>query len=105
MSADSYTTCPVCVARHRQVVKDARAAADKAYGKLPVEEYNQLVGSADRLSAKAAWPGDTVAEYEESNLSLDGEFYYSYSCRCLSNCGFNWKTEYKTKVPKAVMKP
>lgn len=100
MSANSYTDCPRCVAEYRALVARVKSETAAAYGKVSQEEYARLQGSCDRIAAKASWPEQTLAEYEESTLDMNcGEFEYTYSVRC-SKCALTWSTTLKAQMPK-----
>lgn len=77
MSADNWAICPRCSARQLREIRDREAAANAAYGVLPIAEWKVLDEAARLIPA----PKQTLREdYEigvvEDRLCID----YSGSC-------------------------
>lgn len=88
MSADRWSIyrwsiCPQCSKNMSKKIDAAIDAADKAYGKVPVEEYEKMRAEipSDELE------DETLREDWEIGCLIDGTFYFSYSCSC-GKCGF-----------------
>lgn len=80
MSADNWTICPVCL----QNRTDPTQAAQKLYGQVSADEYEQRMKDARNVAP------------QEQSLREDYEFYLedfslsiSYGCTC-QDCGFTF---------------
>lgn len=95
MSADNWGNCPQCKILHASHVERLRATASEAYGKVPVEEWQELNNAAK--SAEATDQGETLREDYEIGIDEDGEFAVSYSAKC-DRCGFKFRFEHAEHV-------
>jgi hypothetical protein len=80
MSADNWTTCPMCAKKADDAWKAEQNRVRESYGKVSPEEYLAMV------PVKQPIIGETFRE--DYGLGLrDGEFYVSYHGEC-TECGF-----------------
>ena len=96
MSARQYSECPKCEKLEAQRQQEAKAAADKAYGKVKPDRYGQLV-----LEALPRKLDDTLAEYFELGIEPGDVFKMHYSCGC-QVCGFEFRADWECPVKEAV---
>lgn len=85
MSADNWAKCPNCIAAADAKANEAAKKARESYGKVPVEEYQQMIDAADKLAEKGF--EDTLREDYAIGITAAGLFEVIYSGRCTS-CGF-----------------
>lgn len=84
MSADNWTTCPRCTAKHEAKVKEAAAALAEAYGKVTVEEFD--TARAELRAIEQVGPDETFREDYEFYGAKDGTITADYGGEC-SVCG------------------
>jgi hypothetical protein len=85
MSADNWTTCPRCAVIREQAIEAMDADLARAYGAVPIEDFDRMRASRDAKAAED--PEPTLREdYEFWGVS-DSEFHVSYSGTCTA-CGF-----------------
>ena len=82
MSADNWSKCPKCKAITEKTKADLIEKIGENYGKIPVEEYDDMVKEASEVTDLE----DTLREdygfyLEGTNLNI------SYRCHC-DVCGF-----------------
>ncbi len=96
MSADNWDKCPNCKAIADKVSAGLKEKAAKCYGRIPAEDYLELMHKADNPTQLE----DTLREDYEVGVNNDGLFEVSYSCRC-DKCGFaySFKESKKVQVP------
>lgn len=86
MSADNWTVCPQCVARHNRYVEDAERNLQASYGKVTSEAF---LDATKALEAMRTWSFELTLR-EDYELGIrEGEFSVEYSAGC-STCGFGW---------------
>lgn len=86
MSADNWGVCPKCLATAGAKYVAAAKAIRKAYGKVPVEQFDkQRNALGEPPTADLFEP--TLREDYEMGITQQSEFYVSYSGRC-SECDF-----------------
>lgn len=94
MSADNWTLCPRCNA-HNQAKKQERVKrTEKAYGKVPPEQWLKL----KQLSDAVVRGKDTLREDYEVGISSDGTFVVNYRGEC--DCGFSFTYNHEEKALK-----
>jgi hypothetical protein len=91
MSADNWRVCPVCLRNTVQARKKAITDARAQYGKIPAEEFMAKLAAAEKLPER---PEESLAEYYETGISEDGEFFIHYSGGC-RECGFQYQFDEK----------
>jgi len=92
MSADSWAICPKCKEKAKQVQADLLSRVETDYGKVPADEYLELV----EQSKQPLELEHTLAEYWELGI-WKGKFEVSYRASC-GTCGFSHKFEHNEKV-------
>lgn len=85
MSPREWGTCPRCQRDARTLLAQRMKDAEKAYGKVPIAEFDLLRAEAD----KSIDVGETLRENYQIGVSDDGSFCVSYSCSC--KCGFKFE--------------
>lgn len=94
MSASNWTPCPRCSAE-KQAEKDRqKKAAQEAYGKVPVEEFDRLRAIADEEVVLET----TVREDYEFYGFDEGKVIASYAASCQS-CGLSLTFRDEHDVP------
>lgn len=92
MSADNWRVCPKCEAKVQAHQATLRERAEKAYGKVPPEQYLDMLKNVDD---DPKLPIDLREDYE---LGIDGHrFYVSYHAQCIT-CGWTYEFSYEKKV-------
>lgn len=84
MSASNWAICPRCKAREEARIVELQKRADKAYGKVPVDEFDAL-----RRAAETPIDEDALATFREDYEiygAEDGQLIVSYGGGC-ENCG------------------
>ena len=95
MSADNWKECPRCLKRAIAKKEQLEAMVTENYGKVPVEEFDQLRAEA----AKPVDIGQHLREDYEFYLDEEtGEFYASYKGRC-QECDFSFEFKHEEVVP------
>jgi hypothetical protein len=94
MSADNWGICPKCKLDEIKRIEDLKLKAGEAYGKIPPEEYLELLDEASKTRSY----DNTLREDYEVGTDEDGEFSVSYSSFC--TCGFKYKYEVKIDLLK-----
>lgn len=106
MSANNWRACPGCLARLEREARAAEHAADAAYGKVALKEFNALrkraqTARAARDAAEDACEGSdyaTLAEYYQIYTHTDGTLRISYSAGCRT-CGYDVSFEHSQSFP------
>lgn len=92
MSADRLTDCPVCTAVYRRAAEQARIEAAEAYGKVPFDEYAELLAASKAPRPDLA----TLAEYYSIHGAETGTVTVEYGARCdVCELSFSFKTEHQ----------
>lgn len=79
MSADNWAICPRCKKQHEKSVEDRKKKVEKKYGKIPSNEYLELMKkSKEKLKLEVS----TLREDYEIRVDVDGHFEIKYSCHC-----------------------
>ena len=99
MSADNWSICPQCKARAEKEANAAAAKARAAYGKVPVEEYQRMIDSADKLADRGL--AETLREDYQIQMMADGTFTVAYSGHC-GVCKFTHEFQHAKKVEVAL---
>lgn len=86
MSADNWTVCPRCKARHIAKRIEARAVANNSYGAVPLEQWQALDKAADDLAQD--WDHKTFREDYEIYGADEGSIEVSYRGGC-GECGLS----------------
>lgn len=93
MSADNWAICPKCKKLELQHKKQLKEDARELYGKIPPEDYIQLLKEIPDESAI----GETLREEYEMGVNSHGKFYISYGCFC-DKCGFEYSFNHKEQL-------
>lgn len=88
MSADNWTTCPACNAKHRASIDADRKRVDDLYGTVPVREFDEA-RAAMEARAKVSL-AETFREDYEFYGAHEGVLSIRYSGHC-SKCGLAHK--------------
>lgn len=91
MSASNWTSCPRCAKSLVRAVDELRALIADKYGKVTIEEFDNLRARLKAAEDEAANPYQTLREDYEFYGAEDGEVVASYSNSC-TKCGL--KTEF-----------
>lgn len=94
MSADNWTTCPRCTINRDAEVAKAKAKADAKYGKVPAQEFMELLVQAE--SAKNTDLPRTMREDYDIGIE-GGEFEINFRASC-STCGFRYEYKHAEQV-------
>lgn len=90
MSADNWSKCPKCKEVAKKTNADLIAKIVESYGKIPVEEYDDMVKKAsESIELEETLREDYEFYLEDDNLNID------YGCSC-NKCGFSYS--YKKDV-------
>ncbi len=95
MSADNWTICPKCQAKHFDAVTAKAKELDDKYGKVTKAEYKQL--ESDFAALNTGSPEETLREDYEIGV-FAGEFSVSYSGYCRT-CDLHVQYKYSFEVP------
>lgn len=98
MSADNWATCPRCEKRRTNALRESAAKVAKAYGKVSVEEWDQM--RKEQADAEQVRPEPTFREDYEFFGAEDGAVTASYSGSC-TICGLALQFEDKHVIPGA----
>lgn len=96
MSANNWTQCPRCYVTNLTKAKELDKAASEAYGKVPVEQFDELRDKA-RSFREAIVTDDKFSSSlrEDWDLGIHkGKFYVSYGASC-STCGFEFRYKHE----------
>ncbi len=97
MSANNWVVCANCIARDKKFRDERLRAANAAYGKVPLEEYERLRAQA-LTSVPESNPYDDGTLREDYEIGVrDGVFRVSYRCSC-EHCGFGYKFKHEERV-------
>ena len=88
MSADNWAVCPRCDRLRTESIAARREAVAKAYGTVPVEEFDTMRAKLEEDSSKR--PEPTLREDYEFYGAEEGTVHADYSCHC-STCGLSLK--------------
>ena len=95
MSADNWTICPKCKHRLESVKETERTAAARAYGGMPMAEWEVQRAAA----LEPVILNETLREDYEIGVTGDGEFYAIYKGQCTSDeCDFGFKFDEKQQA-------
>lgn len=94
MSADNWTTCPRCSINKDTAAAKAQAKADAKYGKVPAQEFMELLAQAEAL--KEAEMTQTMREDYDIGIG-DGEFEVNFRASC-STCGLRYEYKHAEQV-------
>jgi hypothetical protein len=86
MSADNWRVCPRCLAIAKAKYFADKQRVEDAYGQVGMEEYLKLVTGLGEPPTFFGKP-ESLREDYEIILTVNGEFFISYVCRC-ENCDF-----------------
>lgn len=92
MSADNWTICPRCKAKHDEETASRLAAVAQSYGKVSPSEYIASLEAANKESPLE----DSLREDYELSMGEDGYIFISYRCSC--NCGFAYNFKHEEGV-------
>lgn len=87
MSADNWATCPKCEIKFRKVRQKALDEVKNAYGKVPLEEYEEMVSVA-HVNLVEDMDSTFREDYEIGIVEM--EFEISYTGKC-TECNFEYK--------------
>uniref|UniRef100_A0A6M3L344 Uncharacterized protein n=1 Tax=viral metagenome TaxID=1070528 RepID=A0A6M3L344_9ZZZZ len=93
MSADNWAICPKCRKVALNQKEELAGKAKKGYGKLPPEEYEELL----LLSRKPIDEETTMREDFCMGTDKYGDFSIEYSAFC-QNCDFKFKFMHSESV-------
>ncbi len=92
MGADNYSKCPKCEAEMIKNKKDLIERANKGYGKISADEYNNLLTKgSEPIELKKTLREDYEFHLQGDNLNI------SYSCSC-SVCKFHFEYSQDVKI-------
>ncbi len=91
--AKNWVLCANCIARDKKFRDERLRAADAAYGKVSLEEYERL--RAQSRSQGLVYDRSLQEDYEIG--VRDGVFRVSYRCSC-EHCGFGYKFKHEERV-------
>jgi hypothetical protein len=95
MSASNWSSCPACKARAEERQRVAARRTERAYGTVPVAEYERLRAEAERPVELGA----TLREDYEIGVTDGGRFYVTYRCRCQEpGCWFVFRFQDEEQV-------
>ena len=98
MSADNWTTCPRCKVRSDIGIIASRQMVKDKYGKIPLEEWEEMKRSSDRSSNVMI--DSTFREDYQIGMYEDGKFFVIYSGQCSKcNYAFNYRHEEEVNIP------
>jgi hypothetical protein len=89
MSADNWAMCPRCLLRHEAEVLTKKTTAEAAYGKVSLQEWQDLQEAA--IAARKPIAERNFREDYDIGMDTNGELDISYSGNC-SKCG--WSVSY-----------
>lgn len=92
MSADNWAICPECKAKVDALQEERRAKAEKAYGKVPAEQYLAMLENIGDCEL----PIDLREDYEIW-MGEDGKFTVHYSATCVT-CGWSFNFEHSEQA-------
>lgn len=100
MSADNWRICPKCKAvqedKRAADLASADAAAQEAYGKLRIAQFESLRRAADKLRAAPATREETFREDFYIGTDENGLFTVDYHGKCQSEaCKFTVKFKHQ----------
>lgn len=93
MSASNWAECPKC----KEIGTDAIAEAGKYYGKVPQEQYEQMVAQL-RVQQEMSVNEPTFREDWEIYGADKGVVCFSYSGHC-SVCGLGMDFDFRRPLP------
>ena len=96
MSADNWATCPRCEKRRTNELRESAAKVARAYGKVPVEEWDQM--RKEQADAEQVRPERTFREDYEFFGAEDGVVTASYRGNCMI-CGLTLEFEDRRVIP------
>ena len=96
MSADNWAICHKCMQKFGEMAKELKLAADNAYGKVPVADFEKMRNAAREYEAELLEQTATLREDYRVGIQ-DGEFSVSYSAHCVE-CGFEFKYNFEKEV-------
>jgi hypothetical protein len=97
VSADNWSTCPLCVADAQRLRDERIAAIDAQYGKVPLGEWNELVAEAQTLRGGEVYEETLREDWElgrggylpdDTDVNID----VIYKARC-TKCGASARLE------------
>jgi hypothetical protein len=91
MSADNWADCPRCEKNREGAVEQFAAKVAYAYGKVPVDEFDEMRASLDRI--RKGMPDPTFREDYEIYGAADGVVKVRYSGHCVE-CGLSLTFEH-----------
>jgi hypothetical protein len=95
MSADRWGICSKCTQEWNKKLKELKIEADNSYGKVPAEEYLNLL---DRYSSPERLD-ESLREDWEIYMGESGKFFFNYSCSCIF-CKFSYEYRYEENILK-----
>lgn len=93
MSADRWSICPQCKVELEAQKEYAKDLAERSYGLVSAEEYEQLRGEAAKPLVLEA----TVRQDYEFYLRETGEFYAGFQARC-NTCDFSFAFKHEEQL-------
>jgi len=95
MSADNWTICPKCAAKHQSDFAKKREKVQASYGKIPAAQFiiaMDEVETTPRLE-------ETLREDYCQGMSIEGIYSLEYGCSCrVCDFSFSKKIEEQTKI-------
>lgn len=99
MSADNWTQCPRCKARHEKAAEARRSEVQALCGEVPVEEFEQRRAELAEFEGKQF--AETLREDYEIYGAEDGVVKVSYGCSCaICNLATTFKYEHSLEVQR-----
>ena len=92
VSADNWTDCPRCTAKHLAEREAFEKKVEASYGVLPVDKFDAMRRELETTRA----PDPSLREDYEIGIS-QGKFSASYSGRC-DMCGFKFSFTHEQKI-------
>lgn len=100
MSADNWARCPRCEDDLKKDVTGRIAQARSQYGKIPIEEFQQLMKSMAELETSYHTPGIERHQFREDysvGIDLDGRISVDYR-GCCNQCGLAHQFTYSVHI-------
>lgn len=94
MSADCMRICAKCKRNAIQALEEMRKKASEIYGKVPKDEYTQLLAQISRQEQKIEKQWRRLEEYYTISVDENGVFRAKYSGVC-RDCDFEFRFEYE----------
>jgi hypothetical protein len=96
MSADNWTICPQCSKTYRSRAAAGKQALNDAYGKVSLEEYQNLQDNFHNVVKEEDDLEETLREDYQQGIS-QGTYSVFYHASCTA-CGFDYEYEFEEEI-------